>query len=134
MESAYYARYYLGQYFWVKFSDGDEAYDVLMSVSDNGNACYGFDLDIHDFDKDIKDFKLVLKHPSDMLKGENRAYRKLCKKLKSDYETFAWWVDTPLSLVYMIEKGYDAFDLIDKGLALDYKKVKLAVKKYMAKP
>lgn len=126
MLSAYYARYYLGQRFWVMYWDGSEAYDVIQSVSENGNDVFGFDNDLYFWqEKQIKDFKLILKRPYDMSETDKRKYKKLCKRVIMNGRKNAYLVDTPESLVFLFEHGFDAFDLIRKKLALDEKVVKI---------
>ena len=123
MKSAHYARYYLGQRFWFLTQSGYEDWDVIVSVSDNGNDVYGLNNDLFFWDnKDkIVAFKLILKHVCDMPKMELKEYKALCQRIFDVKGNIMRIVDTPLSIEFLLSNGYDTFDLIESGEAFDAK-------------
>lgn len=65
------------------------------------------------------DFKLILRHMSDMTKEEKEMHRSLCNNVRDIAGKTMRIVDTPASLHYLIRNGFDAFDLIENGYAID---------------
>lgn len=62
--------------------------------------------------------KLHLKHIQDMDKQEREDYKNLCYKVVVPGKINRF-CDTPQSLIYGITRGYDMFDLIENGFAID---------------
>lgn len=119
-------QYYLNNSFELIYNDAkDERYvDIIYGFY---NASFGFSfgtLDTQDY-FDLEDFfsvKPILKHPADMWKEKEieREYYLLCKKIHCCCWKNVFTADTPNSIIFAINKGYDMFDLIERGQAIDF--------------
>ena len=129
----YVARYYIGQRFVFVDKNGDNITDIINVISDT-NEIFGLGgVDWYPDYYNPKSFKLVLKHHSDMPKKERTEYKNLCHRIFSKQDNVLYIADTPTSLDYLFTKGYDAFDLIENGQAIDaveYQKVSHLYKDY----
>lgn len=120
------AHLYVGQRYFFKLKTGEVFEDVCESVY-QGNAVFGFNgYDCFLWDDPVEDFKFILRPPTKLKTDDKLEYYAFCKKFKNDKGEIVT-ADTPQSLWFLIYKGYDAFDLIAKGWAIDeefYKKLK----------
>ena len=63
-----------------------------------------------------------LKRKNQMTKQENIEYQRRIKLIR-DYENTLYWCDTPESLEWLDQNGYDYKGLLDMGLALEHNKL-----------
>lgn len=63
-----------------------------------------------------------LKRKNQMTPKENIEYQRRIKLIR-DYENTLYWCDTPESLEWLDQNGYDYKGLLDMGLALEHNKL-----------
>lgn len=63
--------------------------------------------------------QLMLIHPEDMTRGQHKMYDTLCHHNHFKINHIDWKTDSPESILYLIETHIDAFNLIERGLAID---------------
>jgi hypothetical protein len=115
--------YYMGSKFQFTFTNGEVVYGTLEMINDSGmifskslNAKDENDyIEIMDFRAD-GELKLILFHQSDMTVHQKKSYYRLCKTLYAPGKRFI--VDTPESLNYLFSHSVDAFDLVERDLAI----------------
>lgn len=133
-----YIHYYVGCRYRLDWPDGQYVEDILEAILFDGMICgtniarnkVGNDAD-DSFEAilfDKKDpfegtFRFILTHSNDMTEQQRIEYRSYCYPVEdfNDKQKVLRWSDTPLSMHYIFKHGIDAFDLIEKGLAIDKK-------------
>lgn len=139
MELKDYWHYYLGCRYRIEWPDGDYVESVLdwigyegmimsYNIADNKKAKHGqnyyepdsFEVEIF---RENLTFKFILIHPCDLSEQQQNEYRSFCYPVEDfiKRKKVLRYADTPLSMHYMFKHGIDAFDLIEKGLAIDKK-------------
>lgn len=134
-----YMHYYLGCRYRIDFPDGDYVESILewigydgmimsQNIADNKKAKRGekycdddsFEIDVY---KEDLSFRFILLHPCDMTEQQKNEYRSYCYPVQDFYKKrkILRYADTPESMHYLFKHGIDAFDLIEKGLAIDKK-------------
>lgn len=78
---------------------------------------------IIEFDEIDTDIKLRLYSKEDMTFKHKLKYHDLCKKIYDSNGVDVANVDTPRSLLYAANKGYDMFDLIENKFAVNKKEI-----------
>lgn len=133
------AQYYIGNYFHVTTPSGD----AIMKLDIMGFHGVGFIpgetedgewWELEPF-QDGYTLRPYLRSVGYMSEQEEAEYYSLCKVVLSATRESAKWkdlknwkqvkkyVDTPRSFAWLIKNGFDAFDLIENGLALDISKL-----------
>jgi len=119
---------YLGCEVQVTWEDGDIQTYKLQSVHDHGfifgqnidpkakHKDFEFELDWLDEPRPKVKLQLVLHHVHDLPEDNLKQYYRLTKKIATSLECVT--VDTPESLHFLLKNYVDAFDLIEKKLAI----------------
>lgn len=113
--------YYIGRYFKVR-TDSFEIIAQLTVLTDNGFTAM-FDAGGNLYEIDLFDesvtLKPILKHLGDISAYDKKAHKDKCKRITDSNGSVIYIADTPSSLSFIMDKGYDAFDLIESGDAID---------------
>ena len=70
----------------------------------------------------LENVRPYLKRKNQMTPKENIEYQRRIKLIR-DYENTLYWCDTPESLEWLDQNGYDYKGLLDMGLALEHDKL-----------
>jgi hypothetical protein len=70
----------------------------------------------------LENVRPYLKRKNQMTPQENIEYHRRIKLIR-DYENTLYWCDTPESLEWLDQNGYDYKGLLDMGLALEHDKL-----------
>lgn len=115
---------YLGRKFMLVFHDASSMIAVLSNINVDGSGwlcgddVLGAWFEVEPF-KDCKAILPFLYDVSNMRKDEKATYRAKCKIIRDKDGQTVWIADTPESIRYLVMNGYDAFDLLETGKAIE---------------
>lgn len=90
---------------------------TLLLCANDEDSDYVLEKELNSLSKN-ESIKVYLKSVLNMPSHELKYYKGLCKKIIISEVKYKL-VDTPLSILFLIQNGYDAFELIDNNFAIE---------------